>query len=485
MPDLLKKPKILVIGDVMVDRYWHGDSSRISPEAPVPVVHIDDVVDRPGGAGNVVLNLLDLDCEVVFMTVLGDDACANYLEETFSQLGVKCCFFRQASHQTTLKLRIVHGQQQMIRADFEKPCSAINTFSIASTLKKTLKEVDLCLFSDYNKGVLSEIPSLIEMCRLAKVPCVLDPKPGHVDAYKGVSYIAPNLSESELILKQAGLSNLSFDQAAETLMSRYDWQAILYKKGRLGMSLYVPGKPAIDILASANEVCDVTGAGDTVVAAFTAFYAMGYSLEESARFSSAAAGLVVAKHGAASVSKAQLLEHSNQADVKRGCFALKDLSAQIDMLRAKGKRIIFTNGCFDILHRGHLACFDEAKCLGDWLIVGLNSDASIKRLKGDTRPINCLEDRIGMLTALQSVDWVVPFEDDTPLKLIEAIKPDVLLKGGDYNPSSIIGADFVESYGGQVVTVPLAKGWHQYKGLNTTKIIDQGSVKTNKDLLDT
>jgi D-beta-D-heptose 7-phosphate kinase / D-beta-D-heptose 1-phosphate adenosyltransferase len=441
--------RVLVAGDAMLDEYWFGDTVRISPEAPVPVVHTRDTEQRPGGAANVAINAAALGAAVTLAAIVGQDERANLLERLLESGGVSCAFHRAASVPTVHKLRVLARNQQMIRVDSEHSLAALRDEFLA-TFVRALDGVDVVVLSDYAKGTLAGVESLVEHCRAAGVPVLIDPKGTDFSRYRGATVLTPNEHEFQAVAG-AWSDEAEFTRNAEELRAALDLEALLVTRGERGMTLVSRAEPTLSLPAHAREVFDVTGAGDTVVAAMSVAVASGLALEEAAAIANLAAGLVVAKIGAATVTPAELrLALHRRGSGGRGLVDADELALLVRGAKARGERVVMTNGVFDILHAGHVSYLEEAKSLGDRLIVAVNDDASTMRLKGPTRPMTPLEDRMAVLAGLAAVDWVVPFAEDTPAELIGRLRPDVLVKGGDYRVEQIAGGDAVMANGGEV-----------------------------------
>ncbi|MBA6413855.1 bifunctional D-glycero-beta-D-manno-heptose-7-phosphate kinase/D-glycero-beta-D-manno-heptose 1-phosphate adenylyltransferase HldE [Parahaliea sp. F7430] len=441
---------VLVLGDIMLDRYWQGATSRISPEAPVPVVRVDQITDRPGGAGNVALNIAALGVEATLGGFTGQDEMADALQDMLEGAGVKCVFERLADVPTITKLRVISRQQQLIRLDFEEKSFVGAAHSLLDKAADLLPGCGALVLSDYAKGALAEPQVLISAARAAGVPVLVDPKGTDFGRYRGATLLTPNLPEFEAVVGHCD-SELALVEAGEKLMEELELEALLITRGEHGMTLLRRGCDELHLPARAREVFDVTGAGDTVIAVLAAAVAGGAELPEAVVLANMAASLVVAKLGTASVSGPEL-RRAIQADQgsERGALTLDQLETVVADAKAQGERVVFTNGCFDIIHAGHVSYLEQARELGDRLVVAVNSDASVRKLKGKGRPINPQDRRMAVLAGLESVDWVVCFDDDTPRDLLRVLRPDVLVKGGDYDKEGVVGWEIVEGYGGRV-----------------------------------
>ena len=450
--------RVLIVGDVMLDRYWYGATSRISPEAPVPVVHVGKSEERPDGAANVALNTAALGARTRLLGVTGEDEAAASLEAQLAAAGIECRFQKLPHAPTVTKLRVISRHQQLIRLDFEDRFQGIDTERLLREFRQGLAGCDVVVLSDYGKGTLAQVGGLIAAARQAGKPVLIDPKAPDFSRYRGASVITPNLAEFELATGPCA-DERTLCERGSALLARYAIDALLVTRGEHGMTLLRRDEPPLYLPAEAREVFDVTGAGDTVIAVLAAALAAGADLPAATALSNLAAGIVVGKLGTASVSLPELQRAVQRAQgAGDGDLSREQLLAAVAEARARGERIVMTNGCFDLLHAGHVACLREARRLGDRLIVAVNDDASVTRLKGNGRPLNPLARRMAVLAGLESVDWVVPFSEDTPERLIGEIGPDVLVKGGDYRPEQIAGFDCVSRNGGEVVVLGYEDG---------------------------
>lgn len=441
---------VLVIGDVMLDRYWHGAANRISPEAPVPVVKVGNREDRPGGAGNVALNIAALGSAASLIGVVGDDDTGKDLHLRLTAAGVYCDFLTSADKPTITKLRVISQHQQLIRVDFEELFDQNDIAGLRERADGLLDNVQALVLSDYAKGALQDVQTLIAAGRERGIPIIVDPKGTDFERYRGATLITPNLSELEAVVGACTHED-DLVQKGSKLVNDLDLEALLVTRGEHGMTLIRPDSPELHLPARAQEVYDVTGAGDTVVSVLAASLAAGYGLAEATALANLAAGLVVGKLGTAAISgpelrRAILAEQGSE----RGIMTAEQLAVAVQDAREHGEKIVFTNGCFDIIHAGHVGYLSEARKQGDRLIVAINDDDSVRRLKGAGRPINPVERRMAVLAGLEAVDWVVSFAEDTPETLLHLLKPDVLVKGGDYTLDQVVGGKFVLSYGGEV-----------------------------------
>ena len=442
--------RLLVIGDVMLDRYWHGQASRVSPEAPVPVVKVGNREDRPGGAGNVALNMAALGSAVRLVGIVGNDETGLELLSRLNAAGVYCDFLQSADKSTITKLRVIGQHQQLIRLDFEQEFEAADIIGLQDKVKSLIGDSQVMVLSDYGKGALQETANLIELGRSKDIPIIVDPKGTDFAKYRGATLITPNLSEFEAVV---GYSNNEeeFVNKGLRLVKDLNLEAILITRGEHGMTLIRPDSPELHLPARAQEVFDVTGAGDTVISVLAAAMAAGNGLADSTALANLAAGLVVGKLGTAAISGPELRRAVLvELDSGRGVMTAEQLQIAVQDAKAHDEKIVFTNGCFDIVHAGHVGYLAKAKQLGDRLIVAINDDESAHRLKGPGRPINPVERRMAVLAGLEAVDWVVSFSEDTPEPLLEFLQPEILVKGGDYTMDEVVGGDYVNSYGGEV-----------------------------------
>ena len=456
--------KVLVIGDVMLDRFWHGAATRISPEAPVPVVKVAGVDDRPGGAGNVAINLAALGVETTLSGLVGDDEHAKQLRSAVEAKGVRWSVM-PCPADTIVKLRVLSRNQQLIRMDFEAPLDDYADESFLQYASNLIAEHDVVLLSDYAKGTLTNIEALISACRVLNTPVLVDPKGADFSRYAGATLITPNLSEFEAVVGACHQDDTVISARARDLCEQYGFEAVLVTRSERGMTLQSKEGEPLHLPALAREVFDVTGAGDTVISAMAAGLASQDSLENSTRLANVAAGLVVGKVGTATVTREELEGAllQSEGDVQDlpafGVVTEQEAVAAVARLKAEGQRVVMTNGCFDLLHPGHVTYLSQAAALADVLIVAVNDDASVTRLKGSDRPINDIDSRMSVLAGLRAVSYVVPFSEDTPARLIEAISPNVLVKGGDYAINEIAGHEHVLENGGEVIILEFVEGF--------------------------
>jgi len=465
LPDF-KTGRVLVAGDLMLDRYWYGGTSRISPEAPVPVVKVGDIEQRAGGAGNVALNIAALQGAVDLLALVGTDEPASTLNTLLAGQNVECHFVAPRDCSTITKIRVMSRNQQLIRLDFEDTFSATNSDQLFKQYEKSLADCDVVVLSDYGKGTLQNIPALISSARKYSRAVLIDPKGSDFSIYQNATLITPNQSEFEAVVGTSETESEFLEKGAQ-LCREINLDALLVTRSDKGMVLFQRDSEPFIQATHAREVYDVTGAGDTVIATLATALAAGCDLVQATQIANLAAGIVVRKLGTATTSvkeiQSEMLKH---APLRRGVIDEKSLLELIQKAKAADEKIVMTNGCFDILHAGHVAYLSKAAELGDRLIVAVNSDQSVKQLKGSGRPINSVMQRMAVLSALESVDWVVDFNEETPARLIGQCLPDFLVKGGDYRVEEIAGREAVLKNGGVVQVLDLVDG------LSTSSVID-------------
>jgi len=471
-----KEQNILVIGDLMIDEYLWGKIERISPEAPVQVVDVEKEEYTLGGAGNVVKNLVSLGSRVDIASVIAGGGNGNLIVTELEELGVPLDgLFKDSNRTSSKKTRIMSStnNQQILRVDREtrRPISKANEDGIISFVRDNVDEFSAVILSDYAKGVLTQrvLQSVIRLAREHSVAAIVDPKGDSYEKYRGATIIAPNKREAGLALGIAITGEKDLRKARRKLLDKLATKAVLITQGAKGMTLFESGKEAVHIPTRAREVYDVTGAGDTVVSVLALGIASGLSFGDAAQIANIAAGIVVSKLGSATVTAREMLEsvERRERNLDGKINEREQLKNLINREQAGGKKIVFTNGCFDLLHVGHVKLLQEAKSLGDILVVGLNSDDSVRRVKSKNRPLVAEQERAYVLAALDSVDYVTLFDEDTPLELIKALRPDVLVKGKDYQKSEVVGREIVESYGGRVELLDLVKD------ISTTSMINR------------
>ncbi|KGQ64927.1 heptose 1-phosphate adenyltransferase [Gallibacterium anatis 7990] len=451
--------KVLVLGDVMLDRYWFGATNRISPEAPVPVVKVQQNEERAGGAANVAMNIASLNVPIKLLGMTGQDEAAQALAKLLADQRIDCDFVRLDSHPTITKLRILSRHQQLLRLDFEENFHDVQSDELLSRLQHYIAGYGALILSDYGKGTLSQVQQMIQIARQANVPVLIDPKGTDFERYRGATLLTPNMSEFEAVVGMCHSEQEIVDKGL-ALIKQFDLTALLVTRSEKGMTLIRPQQEAFHLPTQAQEVFDVTGAGDTVISVLGTAIADGRSLEEACYLANVAAGIVVGKLGTSTVSTVELENAIHRRSENGfGIMSEQELKQAVAKAKARGEKIVMTNGCFDILHPGHVSYLANARKLGDRLIVAVNSDASVKRLKGEQRPINNLETRMAVLAGLASVDWLVAFEEETPQRLISEILPDLLVKGGDYKPEEIAGSKEVWANGGDVKVLNFENGY--------------------------
>ena len=464
--DAIRGARVLCVGDLMLDSFIYGKVERVSPESPVPVMLGDKESRMLGGVGNVVRNVSSLGGHAVLISVVGDDDEATQVQDLVDQTpNVTACLFRDPSRPTTAKTRYVAGGQQLLRVDYEdvRPVSTELEDQLIQAVRERLPGVGALIFSDYAKGVLSQrvIKECIQLARAQGCPVVVDPKSRDFARYAGATLIKPNTKEMELAAGQSCQSDEALVQAAQKLIEDGDLEALLVTRSEKGMSLVLRDGTAQHQRTAAREVYDVSGAGDTVNAALGLALAAGVELPLAMALANEAAGIAVSKTGTATVSSEELsrtllVKHSQS--IHAGAVAWGDAREVVADWQSRGLSVGFTNGCFDILHPGHIHLLRSVRAQCDRLVVAINSDASVSRLKGPSRPINEEAFRAEMLAALVDVDLVVVFEEDTPLDVINTVQPDVLAKGGDYTVDTVVGAKEVQARGGKVILIDLVEG---------------------------
>ncbi|HLR16333.1 MAG TPA: bifunctional D-glycero-beta-D-manno-heptose-7-phosphate kinase/D-glycero-beta-D-manno-heptose 1-phosphate adenylyltransferase HldE [Alcanivoracaceae bacterium] len=463
----LNRVQVLVIGDVMLDRYWHGKVKRISPEAPVPIVNIQDNDDRLGGAANVALNIANLGAQVELQGLIGHDDNGQALKERLQAQQILHNLTKTHLAPTVTKLRVMSGGQQLMRMDFEKMFSSGESTALLSRFTMSLPQCQAVIISDYGKGTVAQTQDFIDAANEQNIPVLVDPKGTDFSRYRNATLVTPNLSEFEAIVGPCH-SEKDIVTKGEALRDELNLTALLITRSEKGMTLLEKGKEALHLPTQAREVYDVTGAGDTVISTIGLAVASQHALPDAVQLANLAAGIVVGKRGTATTNLAELYEAVQQNTATQSSILTEQEAVlAIRQAQAKGEKVVMTNGCFDILHAGHVAYLNEAKRLGKRLLVAVNSDDSVRRLKGPNRPINHALERMQVLAGLSAVDWVVEFSEDTPQRLIEQLLPDVLVKGGDYTPDTIAGAEAVQSNGGEVMVLQFVEG------ISTTAIVNQ------------
>jgi len=468
--DRLVGHTVVLVGDLMMDRYMFGNAERVSPEAPVPVLHYQNEELRLGGAANVAANLATLGAKTRVVGVVGNDDNGTHVCRMLSEIGCDTAGVVTAKRPTTCKMRLVGSAQhrhpqQMLRMDFEdhSPVDGEDGRQLIARATAAMEGAAVVCIEDYNKGVITPevCRAIVAAARQRGLAVIVDPaRISDYGRYHGATALKLNRSEAEAAAGLPAQGEADYPRIAERLLERLDLEALIltldksgaYLATRQGERRLIQGKP--------RQVFDVTGAGDMVLAALATTRSAGGSWEESVAIATVAGGLEVEKFGVVPVTREEILrELMSEAHLRLGKQRpLTHLLGELQRHRAAGKRIVFTNGCFDLIHLGHVKYFQFAKAQGDLLVVGINTDQSIRRLKGDKRPIISEDDRISVLEELESIDYLVRFDEDTPMGLIDAIRPDVLVKGADYAKQQVVGWDLVESYGGRVALAPLING---------------------------
>ncbi|MCK3655927.1 bifunctional heptose 7-phosphate kinase/heptose 1-phosphate adenyltransferase [Pasteurellaceae bacterium Macca] len=450
--------KVLVLGDVMLDRYWFGSTNRISPEAPVPVVKVQGDEDRAGGAANVAMNIASLNVPVTLHGLIGQDDAGRALDKLLNTHQIQNHCVALDSHPTITKLRVLSRHQQLLRLDFEEGFQGVDSQPLLAKLQSEITQYGALVLSDYGKGTLDAVQQMIQIARQAKVPVLIDPKGTDFERYRGATLLTPNMAEFEAVVGHCR-DDEEIVRKGLQMIADFELTALLVTRSEKGMTLLRPNQEPYHLPTQAKEVYDVTGAGDTVISVLATAIADGRSYEEACYLANAAAGVVVGKLGTSTVTPSELDTAIHQrTETGFGIVHEAELKTIIAQAKQRGEKIVMTNGCFDILHPGHVSYLENARKLGERLIVAVNTDESVKRLKGEARPINDLDARMAVLAGLASVDWVVPFSEDTPQRLIGEILPDLLVKGGDYQPEEIAGSQEVWANGGEVRVLNFENG---------------------------
>ena len=469
-PETLADARVLLVGDVMLDRYWTGGTKRISPEAPVPVVDVSDFRDLPGGAANVALNVASLGTPVSLIGMVGADSAADALRQGLDAAGVRHALVTVAASPTITKMRVLSRNQHLMRLDIEDGFAAVDHAPLLEQVRAHVGSADVVIVSDYAKGTLGPaVGEVIRSARAAGCRVLVDPKGEDFERYRGAHLITPNRGELERVVGRCA-DDAQIEARARELIGELDIEGLLITRSEEGMSLVPRQGSAIHLPAHRREVYDVTGAGDTVIGVLAALLAAGLEMHSALALANHAAGIVVGHLGAAQVTldelRAAVASEAQTVD-RGGVLALEELLPRLEAARGRGETIVLTNGCFDLLHVGHVRGLQAMRARGDRLVVAVNDDASVRRLKGEGRPLVPLVERMELLAALACVDYVVAFSQDTPAALIERVRPDVLAKGGDYAPSEIAGHDAVVAAGGRVEVLDYIAG------RSTTALLDQ------------
>lgn len=469
------KSNVLVVGDIMLDRYWYGYTNKISPESPVPIVEIKKVIDCPGGAANVAMNIAAIGGRSRLIGLTGIDKEAQILKNQLIKYKVLWNSISIHTYSTIVKLRVISRNQQLIRLDFEKKIDNLDTTQLLDQVELHLLRHKVLVLSDYLKGSLNKIEEIIALARSANIPILVDPKGIQFSRYKGATILTPNMIEFEAVAGFCRNESILLSRAKEMLVD-YDLEALLITRSEQGMTLFRKNTIPLYFSTQTKEVYDVTGAGDTVIGVLSAALSSGNSLEQACFLANIAAGLVIKKFGTSTINANEIKNIVQNYETAKILFGVLDeltLKKNVSLVRSRGEKIVMTNGVFDILHYGHISYLNDAKKLGDRLIVAVNSDESTQHLKGNKRPINTLENRMYVLSELSMVDWVVPFYEDTPIRLIQEISPDFLVKGGDYRVQDLDGHQELLSSGGQVRILNFKNGYSSSKIIESIKAREQ------------
>ena len=468
----LQGKQILVIGDLMLDSFYHGKVKRISPEAPVPIIDIERIEDLPGGAANVAMNIASLGAKCKICGITGQDSAADILKHRLNAVGVDC-LLHHATTNTIIKRRVISNHQQLLRMDFETQFLPNEWQALKPLVEDVITDTAVMILSDYNKGTLASPQYWIQLAKQHGIPVLVDPKGDDFSKYKGADMITPNMTEFEAIVGSVE-SESDLIEKAKKLIAKLNIKALLITRSEYGMSLIRSNEAVFHLPAIAKEVSDVTGAGDTVISTLAAVLAAGEEIETAVTLANIAASIAVSKLGTATVSEPELRaeyerhQGDNNTDHSiAGVVTVEQLKLSLQQAKKRGEKVVFTNGCFDILHAGHVSYLEQARAQGDRLVLAINSDESVSKLKGQGRPINSVDRRLAVLAGLASVDWVTCFEGDTPEALLKEIQPDILVKGGDYDKTGVVGWEIVEGYGGEVRVMGLVDN------CSTTAIVEK------------
>jgi D-beta-D-heptose 7-phosphate kinase/D-beta-D-heptose 1-phosphate adenosyltransferase len=458
MPEY-ENSQVLVIGDVMLDRYWHGPTGRISPEAPVPIVKVELIEERPGGAANVALNVAALGGCVNLIGLIGQDEPGRALENSLKSVHVNTDFVELPGFPTITKLRVLSRHQQLLRLDFEEGFHDVDSSPIIEKMEASLdKQQSVVVLSDYNKGSLVDVQTMIVAAKKYNAIVLVDPKGCDFEKYRGATLLTPNLSEFEAVVGECKTDQELVERGL-ALIKEFDLEALLVTRSENGMTLLRANHEALHLPTQAQEVYDVTGAGDTVIAVLASSLAAGSSFEHACALANAGAGVVVGKIGTSTVNTIELANAVySQQELGFGVLSEEQLQLAVKLAQHRGEKVVMTNGCFDILHAGHVSYLNSAREQGQRLIVAVNGDQSVRGLKGEGRPVNPVDRRMAVLAGLGAVDWVIEFTEETPQRLISTILPDLLVKGGDYKPEEIAGGTEVIANGGEVRVLQFEEG---------------------------
>lgn len=475
--DTLPGARVVCVGDVMLDQFFNGTVDRISPEAPIPVLRVENQNTMLGGSGNVLRNLAVLGMEVDFFSIVGDDQAGHDITKLVEKTAsLHSQIFIESGRKTTIKSRFMAGSQQMLRADQESTdIPRDKTMDrLIETACKAIQNANAVVLSDYNKGVLTQhaAQAFIKEANAKNIPVIIDPKGTNYQKYKNATLICPNLKELYEATHMPVENDIEITDAAKKLLKDLSLHAVLVTRSKQGMSL-ITQTEAHHFPTIAREVFDVSGAGDTVLSTMAACLARNVPLIDAAQLANAAAGIVVGKIGTAVAYPEEIINALVTTATNHTTKIVSNQTAmdQIATWKRQGKKIGFTNGCFDLLHPGHISLLSQARAACDRLIVALNTDASVKRLKGQTRPVQSESARATVLASLASVDMVILFDEDTPLNLIRDIKPDLLVKGADYKEQDVVGGDIVKKHGGKILLATLAEGFSTTATIKKIEIV--------------
>ena len=457
LPDFTKG-SVLVVGDAILDKYCYGTADRVSPEAPVQVVNVGEEMDRLGGAANVAANISALNAQATLIGLVGADEEAKRLTNLLDKNNITHQMIVVKDSPTIIKSRVISHNQQLLRLDYEDGFPGAPLDEVEAVFKHRVDDADVVLFSDYAKGCLGNIERLIAIARSAGKLIFVDPKRADFSAYSGATVLTPNRKEFTVAVGEHQTQD-EFENKAMELCNRCNLDALLVTLGNGGMTLFEKGQHSVHYAAEVREVYDTTGAGDTVISVLASAVAAGADLAPATKLANKAAGISVMKVGTTVVKLEELAAVNHAGGGQSGICQANELLANLQLARDQGELVVMTNGCFDLLHLGHINYLQQASRLGTILVVAVNDDKSVTKLKGATRPIKSLEERMMILDALKMVDWVVPFSEETPADLIAKIQPDVLVKGGDYKPEEVVGYEAVTANGGKVVVLDYIDGY--------------------------
>ena len=476
----LSKCRMLVIGDVMLDRFFHGRVNRISPEAPIPIIQIDNEIKMLGGAGNVARNAVAFGVETKLIGLIGDDDSGKELIDLANNInGLDPTFITINNRKTTEKIRYSSGAHQLLRADIEDTSDLPNEIieKLDNAIKAALTGISVVIISDYNKGTVNDhmLSQLISFASSKHIPVIIDPKGSNYIRYKGATILTPNAEELKSASGLPTKTDKEVEKAGKLVLKNINANTIVVTRGKDGISV-IDSNSVTHLSVPPREVFDVSGAGDTVIAMLGAMLSTGSNIQEAAEMANVAAGVVVGKAGTAIALPEEIIDSYSavKSISKNKISSIAEAEQTIINWKVSGDSIAFTNGCFDLIHPGHVSLLRKARSLADRLVLGLNSDDSVRKLKGNSRPIQNEESRAAVLSGFEDVDLVVLFIEDTPIKLIEKFKPDFLVKGADYTIDNVVGADLIHSYGGKVVLADLVDGQSSKNIVERIEKVDKG-----------